>query len=67
MSTLLLKKIEAQVPCTFFRIFIPFKTLLGTTTGSTLFIKIVFALTNRRAIDKNNRTTRKGEQCEELS
>jgi hypothetical protein len=58
MSTLLLKKMEAQVQRTFFRIFIPFKTLLGTTTGLTL--------TNRRAIDKNNKTTWKGDEREEL-
>jgi hypothetical protein len=66
MSTLLLKKIEAQVQRTFFSIFIPFKTLLGTATGSTFFVKIVSALTNKRAIDKNYRIIWKGDEREEL-
>jgi len=67
MSTLLLKKIEAQVvQRTFFSIFIPFKTLSGTTTGSTFFVQIVSALTNRRAIDKNYKVIRKGDEREEL-
>ncbi len=66
MSTLLLKKIEAQVQRTFFRIFIPFKTLLGSTKGSTFFVKIVSALTNRRTIDKNYKIIWKGDEREEL-
>jgi len=66
MSTLLLKKIEAQVQRTFSRAFIPFKTLLGKTAGSTLFNKIVSALTNRRTTDKNNETTWRGDEREEL-
>jgi hypothetical protein len=66
MSTLLLKKIEAQGQRTFLRIFIPFKRLLGSTTGSTFFVKNVSALTNRRAIDKNYKISWKGDEREEL-
>ena len=66
MSTLLLKKIEAQVQRTFLRIFIPSKRLLGSTKGSTFFVKIVSALTNRRTIDKNYKVSWKGDEREEL-
>jgi hypothetical protein len=66
MSTLLLKKIEAEVQRTFFRVFILFETLLVKTTGSTLFNKIVSALTNGRTIDKNSETTCRGDEREEL-
>jgi len=66
MSTLLLKKIEAQGQRTFLRIFIPFNRLLGSTKGSTFFVKIVSALTNRRAIDKNYKIIRRGDEREEL-
>jgi hypothetical protein len=34
---------------------------------STFFIKIVFALTNGRAIDENNKTIWRGDEREELS
>jgi hypothetical protein len=66
MSTLLLKKIEAEVQRTFFRIFIPSKTLLGKTIGSIFSDKIVPALTNGRTIDKNSETTCGGDEREEL-
>jgi len=66
MSTLLLKKIRDQAQRAFFRIFIPFKALFDTPTGSNFFIKIVSALTNRRTIDKNNKTTWRGDEREEL-
>jgi hypothetical protein len=66
MSTLLLKKNETQVQHTISKIFISFKALLVTTTGSTLIDKIVSALTNGRTIDENYKTTWRGDEREEL-
>jgi len=66
MSTLLLKKVETKGQHIFFKTIIPFKVLLSTTTGSTLIDKIVFALTNTRAIDQNYKTIWRGEEREEL-
>jgi len=61
-----LKRKRAQAQRGFFKILIPFKVFFDTPSGTVPFIKIVSALTNRRAIDKNNRTTWRGDECEEL-
>jgi hypothetical protein len=66
MSTLLLKKVKTEGQRIFFKTIIPLKALLSTTTGSTLIDKIAFALTNRRAIDKNYKIVWKGDEREEL-
>jgi len=59
LSTPLLKKIEGEVRRAFFRVFLPF---LIQPQG-----KIVLALTNKRVIDKNNKTIYQGDEGEELS
>jgi hypothetical protein len=61
-----LKRKKAWAQRGFFKTLIPFKVFFDTTSGKASFIKIVSALTNRRAIDKNNKTTWRGDECEEL-
>jgi hypothetical protein len=61
-----LKRKKAQAQRGFFEILIPFKVFFDTTSGTASFIKIVSALTNRRAIDKNNKTALRGDEREQL-
>jgi hypothetical protein len=66
MSTLLLKKIGAPVQHLFSRIFFWSRGFLIPPEGQPYSPKIVFTLTNRRAIDQNSRIIWKGDEREEL-
>jgi hypothetical protein len=66
MSTLLLKKIEIQGSTHVFMNFIPVVTSLMPPLDQLCSVIIVFALTNSRAIDQNNKTVWKGDERAEL-
>ncbi len=65
MSTLLLKKMRHGFSH-FSRDLHPVQNAFGYNDRVNLFFKIVIALTNRRAIDKNYKIVWKGDEREEL-